>query len=63
MAKVIGKDESAVKRVTCQNCAAIVEYVKNDVQTYNGTDYSGGPDGHTWVDCPACLNKIILSSW
>ena len=63
MAKVIGKDQSAVKRVTCKNCASILEYTNCEVQEYHGRDYSGGPDGQEWIVCPECSKKVILRSW
>lgn len=51
------------KRRKCPNCKVTVQYLPIDVQEYNGTDYSGGPDGQRWVDCPRCNKKIILESW
>jgi hypothetical protein len=63
MAKVIGYSEGVKKKFTCDNCGAIVEYVKADIREYHGTDYSGGADGQTWVVCPGCSEKYILSSW
>ena len=57
-------DPSAVKRVVHRSgCGATLEYVPNDVKTRNGTDYSGGPDGEEWIDCPNCNKKVILKSW
>jgi len=56
-------DESVVKKVICKNCGATLEYVPNDVKSYHGTDYSGGPDGQEWVDCPNCDKKAIIRSW
>jgi len=47
----------------CPNCFAIIGYVPNDVQSYHGTDYSGGPDGREWVVCPNCKKDITLKSW
>jgi len=63
MAKIVGEDPSAKKRITCQNCGGIVEYLPQDVQEYNGKDYSGGPDGRRWVECPRCHKDILLRSW
>ena len=63
MAKVVGRDESAVKRITCKNCASILEYTLSEVQEYSGIDYSGGPDGCEWVVCPNCGNNAIIRSW
>jgi hypothetical protein len=69
MVTVVGWDESAKSRKTCKGtstnpgCGAIVEYDKNDIKEYNGTDYSGGPDGQRWVDCPNCKKRLVLESW
>ncbi len=59
----VGADPSVVKQVICRQCGATLEYVPIDVKKYEGRDYSGGPDGHTWIDCPNCSNKVILTSW
>ena len=63
MVKVLGKDESLFKRVSCRECASILEYTEHEVKSYSGTDYSGGPDGMEWVDCPNCGKKAIIRSW
>lgn len=63
MAKVVGYDEAAKKRVTCKQCSAIVEYTDHEVKSYSGTDYGGGPDGQEWVDCPNCGGRAIIRSW
>lgn len=56
-------DPSVVKQKICRHCGVKLEYVPNDVKTYSGRDYSGGSDGHEWIDCPNCNKKVILSSW
>ena len=63
MAKVIGEDKSVLKQVTCKHCAAIIEYTKHEVKEYHGIDYSGGPDGKEWVDCPRCGNEAVIRVW
>lgn len=63
MVKVVGKDEKAVKRVTCKSCASILEYTLSEVKEYHGTDYGGGPDGQEWVDCPNCGKRAVIRSW
>ena len=63
MVKVVGRDESAVKRVTCRHCASILEYTSKEVRSRHGTDYGGGPDGAEWVDCPNCGGQAIIRSW
>ena len=51
------------KRTRCGGCKSLIAYVPNEVQEYNGTDYSGGPDGRQWVVCPHCGKDITLKSW
>lgn len=52
-----------VKEKVCRNCGVTLEYVPNDVKSYHGTDYGGGPDGYEWIDCPNCNKKVILKTW
>lgn len=65
MVKIVnlGPDPSVVKHVICKSCGAKLEYVPNDVKEYHGHDYSGGPDGRTWIVCPNCNKDVTLSSW
>jgi DNA-directed RNA polymerase subunit RPC12/RpoP len=64
MAKVVGRDESAVKYITCRQCAARVEYTPGEVRNlYSGTDYGGGPDGADGFNCPACGKQIHVRRW
>ena len=55
--------KSVVKEIICRSCGVILEYTPNDVQEYHGKDYSGGPDGQEWIDCPNCNKKVIIRSW
>lgn len=63
MVKVVGRDETAVKRITCKNCASVLEYMLSEVKIYRGTDYGGGSEGAEWVDCPNCGRQAIIRSW
>jgi hypothetical protein len=52
------------KIVLCRDgCGATIAYVPNDVKSYSGSDYSGGPDGHEWIVCPNCRKRIIIRTW
>lgn len=45
MPVIVGKDEKAVKRITCKNCASINEYTQSEVRSISrGRDYGGGED-------------------
>lgn len=63
MVKVIGLDQSEVKRITCKNCASILEYTQNEVLITSGTDYGGGSCGSHFLNCPTCSKKVIIKSW
>lgn len=64
MIKIIGRDESAVKNITCRECATRLEYTLNDVVTlWRGTDYGGGPDGAKGFKCPNCNSNVITERW
>jgi RNase P subunit RPR2 len=64
--KVVGRDPKQVKRVTCRDCAAILEYTESEVKVAR---YScmGDPSGHKYVDCPNCSDggdaRIPGTSW
>lgn len=63
--KVISKwpDPKVVKHATCGGCGAQLEFVPNDVERREGTDYGGGPYGTEWVVCPDCGKEVIIRSW
>ena len=63
MVKVVGKDETAVQRITCRNCASILEYTPSETERYDGKDYSGGSAGKIWIDCPNCGHEVVIKSW
>jgi hypothetical protein len=55
MVKIVGYDTrpNILKRVTCGNCGAILEYYQKDVKEAR---YScmGDSSGHDYVPCPNC---------
>ena len=63
--KVIKKApaKKVVKHCVCEHCGCTLEYVPNDIKEYNGTDYSGGPDGYKWIVCAGCKKEVVLDSW
>ena len=64
MPKVVGKDDKYVKRITCRNCASIIEYTESEVRNlWSGTDYSGGSDGADGFECPQCGKEIHTKRW
>lgn len=64
MARILKEVPIKEKQAVCNNgCGATVAYVPNDVKSWHGTDYSGGPDGEEWIVCPGCGEKITLRRW
>lgn len=64
MARIVEGKPPVEKEIVCNNgCGRTVAYVPNDVKSRSGTDYGGGPDGCSWVNCPGCGKKIIIESW
>lgn len=61
--KVISTTPKRPLRVDCHECGAELEYMPIDVHEYHGRDYSGGPDGKKWINCPNCNKEVILESW
>lgn len=59
-----GPGPKVVKKViVCGHCGATLEYIPSDVQSYSGTDYSGGTDGKEWINCPQCKTEVTIRSW
>jgi DNA-directed RNA polymerase subunit RPC12/RpoP len=63
MARILPEVPRKEKTTTCRGCGHTVAYVENDIKVRNGTDYSGGPDGEEWINCPGCSYKIVLKAW
>lgn len=64
MAKVVGLDQLVIKRITCKECASIIEYSKGEVRNlWNVKDYSGGSDGADGFSCPNCGKDVIVNRW
>ena len=64
MPKVVGIDESILKRATCRQCGAINEYMPKEVRVlWSGTDYGGGPDGAEGFNCANCGEHVITKRW
>lgn len=61
MAIVVGIDEKAKMRVTCRNCASIVEYTKSDLRTWK-TSSCGDIGSATGLTCPGCGADIVVCS-
>jgi len=58
MVKIIGKDERAVKRTTCGQCASILEYTLKEVQARSYRDWDGTRDTSYTIQCPNCARSV-----
>jgi hypothetical protein len=58
-------EQPELKRVKCRDCKAVIGYLPEEVQSYHGTDYSGGPDGYERVKCPrpGCPGHGYIRCW
>lgn len=57
MARVVGKDESHLKRVTCPECCSIVEYAPNEAKAKSFV-VMGHIESETCIKCPKCKHWI-----
>lgn len=56
MAKVVGKDDTKLKRITCEGCTSIIEYIPNEVQCRS----DGDGDVTHWITCPCCNKDVFI---
>jgi len=56
--EVVGKDPTVIKRTTCLNCAAIIEYTLSETRAKTVYDYRGDSDTMRVLDCPQCKHTI-----
>ena len=63
MVKVVGEDPQAIKRATCRDCAAVLEYTPSETKERHGLDYTGGADGREYIVCPRCGHEVVLRAW
>ena len=54
MATIIGKAPSAMRQVTCRECASIIEYTLSETTTRLVSDYSGDREMIRELKCPGC---------
>ena len=65
MPKVVGTAKVAKRRVTCNNCASIVEYVKKEIACRSYKDMSGTSEVYHFITCPGdgCGKEIEVKDW
>jgi ribosomal protein S27E len=57
MVKIIGIDKKKKKRVTCGNCASILEYTPSEIFWHKYT-VMGDDSGFEAIQCPSC-EKLV----
>ena len=57
MVKVVGRDETEVKRITCKNCASILEYTNSEVKSM------GNREGYYYISCPECDKQVLTGNF
>ena len=60
MVDIVGYDEEKKKKVTCNQCTAILKYSLSEVKTWVDTDYTGGSDTVSYIDCPGCGHRVAV---
>jgi uncharacterized protein with PIN domain len=63
MPKKVGVAKMAKKRVTCEGCASIIEYVKNEIVSQSYKDIDGTTDMSHHITCPECHKPIYVNMW
>jgi len=59
MAKVVGRDEAAVKRITCRRCASVIEYSLTELRDVKvNMDHLGDCDIVKALNCPNCGHLV-----
>jgi hypothetical protein len=63
MAKIVEPPKG--KRVECNQCYAVIEYMPEEVEQHQGTDYGNGPSGYLRVKCPrgSCPGHGYIRRW
>lgn len=63
MVSIVGKDESAVKQVTCLSCASILRYTPSEEKRDYTSDYTGGTDYYNYITCPCCAKRVTTRGY
>ena len=53
--------EHGIKKVTCPDCKAKLQYEQGDIQQEIVTAFLGEDEIRRYIICPDCENKIILT--
>lgn len=61
MPKLIRIDKKKAKRITHNECGAVIEYFQSEVKSFLHKDYGGGSDTVYYIICPNCGKQIQWS--
>ena len=61
MVQVVGKDEGQVLKVTCRNCASMLQFTRSEAKQKVYRDYTGDVDIEWEIDCPACRSIVNVT--
>jgi len=62
MVKVIGRDNAAIKRITCRSCASVLEYTIGEVRSIKHSyDYLGDYEISQGFVCPNCNETVFVN--
>lgn len=53
--------EHGIRKITCPNCKAKLQYEQEDIQQEIVTALLGEDETREYIICPDCENKIILT--
>lgn len=53
--------EHGIRKITCPNCKAKLQYEQEDIQQEIVTSFLGENEIRKYIICPDCENKIILT--
>jgi RNase P subunit RPR2 len=63
MVKIVGIDNAVVQRITCRNCASILEYTGSEVKLRIKNDYDGAKIVIKSICCPGCNHEVNIKSY
>ena len=58
MPKLIKIDKSKQKKVTHDECGAVISYFTNEVDSAVSYDYGGGSERWFYIICPNCSKRV-----
>lgn len=58
MITIVGYSDEVLRKTTCPNCGAILQYAKSDITEKYIKDYGGGGDMYYRINCPSCFNTL-----